>query len=63
MESDDPTWVELIDQRFSLLELSSSRGRQIQYLDVVTGWGADIGLRLREAAAAFDRPTGPERPR
>jgi hypothetical protein len=63
MESDDPTWVELIDPRFSLLELNSSRGRQIQYLDMATGWRGDVGLRLREAAEALDRPIAPERPR
>ncbi len=56
MESDDKAWVALIDPRFSLLELNSSRGRhQIQYLDTVTGWGGDVARRLREAAAAFDR--------
>ena len=64
MESDDQIWDALIDPRFSLLELSSSRGRhQIQYLDMVTGWGGDVTLRLREAAAAFDRPIAPERRR
>ena len=52
----DEIWDELIDTRFSLLELSSSRGRhQIHYLDMVTGWGEDVALRLREARAAFDR--------
>jgi hypothetical protein len=56
MELDDPIWDELIDTRFSLLELSSIRGRhQIQYLDMVTGWSEDVALRLREAMAAFDR--------
>ena len=56
MKSDDEMWDELIDARFSLLELSSSRGRhQLQYLDMATGWGEDVALRLREAVAAFDR--------
>ena len=56
METDDQIWDALIDPRFSLLELDSSLGRRhIQYLDTVTGWGGDVALRLREAAAAFDR--------
>jgi hypothetical protein len=64
MKSDDQIWDALIDSRFSLLELSSSRGRhQFQYLDMVTGWSEDVTLRLREAAAAFDRSTAPERHR
>ena len=57
MEFDDQIWDALIDPRFSLLELDSSLGRrQIQYLDTVTGWGGEVARRLREAAAAFDRP-------
>ena len=57
MELDDQIWDALIDPRFSLLELDSSLGRrQIQYLDTVTGWGGDVARRLREAAAAFERP-------
>jgi hypothetical protein len=60
MESDDQIWDVLMDPRFSLLELNSGRRRrQIQYLDTVTGWGGDVALRLREAAAAFDRPSEP----
>ena len=56
MKSDDETWDDLIDTRFSLLALSSRRGRhQLQYLDMVTGWGEDVAVRLREAVAAFDR--------
>ena len=56
MKSDEEIWDALIDSRFSLLELSSIRGRhQFQYLDMVTGWGEDVALRLREAMAAFDR--------
>ena len=56
MKSDE-MWDELlIDTRLSLLELSFRRGRhQLQYLDVVTGCGEGIALRLREAVAAFDR--------
>jgi hypothetical protein len=63
MRSDEQSWDALIDPRFSLLELNSSRGRQIQYLDMATGWRGDVGLRLGKAAEALDRPIGPERPR
>jgi hypothetical protein len=63
MGSDDDIWLGLIDPRFSLLELMSTRGHQIRYLDMVTGWGGDIGFRLRQAAAAIDRSIAPERAR
>ena len=59
MKSDDEIWDELIDTRFSLLALSSSRGRhQLQYLDMVTGWGEDVVLRLREGRVAGQTPGG-----
>ena len=61
MKSDDRSWVALIDPEFSVVDLNSGRGgRQVQYLDAVTGWRGDLVLRFREAAAAFHEPTASE---
>ena len=50
MTSNDEGWEAFLDPRFTVLELNSRGGYQIQYLDVVTGWR---GTSLR---SGFERP-------
>ena len=50
MTSNDESWEGFLDPRFTVLELNSRGGYQIQYVDVVTGWRGTLlssGLERR----------------
>ena len=61
MRSEDQSWVMLFDPRFTVLELTSRRGRyHIQYFDVVTGWGGNVArFQSRADTAASDEGVAP----
>ena len=52
MKSNDERWAAFLDPEFSILELSSGLGRRdVQYVDVITGWQGP-----RWTGSVFEQP-------